>query len=72
MDKKTIINKLKKACVKLEVHNYSPEQNKLYFRNSNTFVCGWSIDQNYNYTIDNSIDLMVNKLNIDQLKQYFI
>lgn len=50
------------AVEKLEVHHYAPEMNKLHFKNGAVLNCGWSIEQQYHYTIENSVDLVLMNL----------
>lgn len=63
-------NKLLEACVGLQSHKYAPELNTLHFKNGTRYRCGWSISQNYNYTVENSIDLMLDKLTVGEIDQY--
>lgn len=59
-----------KDCVSLEMHTFAPELNTLHFKNNSSFRCGWNIGQNYEYTIDNSIDLMLQQVKIENISIY--
>lgn len=66
LEKKSYKNKLYKCIDKLEIHNYSPEQNKLHFLNKDYVLVS------NKFKINDAIETIIKKYSISYIKNILL